>query len=414
MVEFTYDQNDWDWAVEGSAMLAEDLLGAPQDGIGRANQYLNRPDQQLNRWSDSNTIPHYGQGYLLNRYIFNRLGADLYKQFATHPDQAFEAITAVAQANNLDLTGQQIWLDWLVAQVIHSRPNADPIYALPQGTNVPAFGQLGSGSAEETTVSQYAADSYLINASQNEEVTLRFTGTTHTPLLNVQPRSGEQMWVANRTNQSQAQLTRTFDLSQVNQATLHYSVYRDIEQGYDFAYTSISVDGGLTWQGLEGAEMDGIAPFDDPSNDALTERFYTGRNNSAIWFDEQIDLSPYAGQEIAIRFEYITDPILTFEGLAIDNIAIPEIGFVDDVEGDSNGWEANGFVQATGYLPQIWQLQLITFDNEAPQVIQVELDEMNTAELTLTISDPTNPPVLIISASSPMTLQPAHYRLTIE
>ena len=413
MVEFAYDQNDWDWAVEGSAMLAEDLMGSPQDGIGRANGYLRNPDQQLNRWTDSNPTPYYGQGYLLSRYIYNRLGADLYKVYATDSRQGFEAVTAVAEENGLGFDGQQVWLDWLVAQAIHNAPNAGEKYALPQGTTNPFSTALTKGNTEETTVSQYAADYYVINNSEGN-VTLTFTGSTHTPLMRVLPRSGSQMWVANRTNQSQAQLTRTFDLRTVDSATLFYSVYRDIELGYDFAYTSVSIDGGVTWQGLRGINMDGIDPVDDPSNDALTDRFYTGQARDPQWFDEEIDLTEFVGNVIQVRFEYVTDPILTFEGIAIDNIAIPEIGFADDVEGNSDGWEASGFVQATGYLPQIWQVQLVTFLDGSPVVTSLELDELNTAAVELDVSQFDSQLFVIVSASSPMTLRPAHYRLSVE
>ncbi len=411
MIEFAYDQNDWDWEVEGSAMLAEDLLGSAGDGIGRANQFLNQPDQQLNRWSESSTIAHYGQGYLMNRYIYNRLGPDLYREFAQHPAPGFDAVTAVAAANGLDFTGLELWIDWLVAHVVHQQSGVDEKYGLPVGIQSPRTINLSIGMTESGTVAQYAADYFTIGDGSSE-FTLKFTGSTHTPLMQTQPASGQRMWVANRTNQSQAQLTRAFDLTQVDTATLHYSVYRDIEIGYDFAYVSVSTDGGVTWQGLSGAGMDGVDPADDPSNDAFTERYYTGRNFDGSWIDEVIDLSLYAGQMVHVRFEYVTDPILTYEGIAIDNIAIPEIGFIDDVETGNTGWDVNGFVPATGYLPQIWQVQILTFADGKFQVSRLEFDSFNRGELVVPATG--SAAVVIVSASSPMTLQPAHYQLVLE
>ncbi|MCZ7671490.1 MAG: immune inhibitor A [Chloroflexi bacterium] len=66
------------------------------------------------------------------------------------------------------------------------------------------------------------------------------------------------MWLANRANYSQAQLTRPVDLTGVNAATLNYKVFHEIERGYDFAYVAVSADNacpepcrsGRSWQPL--------------------------------------------------------------------------------------------------------------------------------------------------------------------
>src|SRR5947209_18084687 len=42
---------------------------------------------------------------------------------------------------------------------------------------------------------------------------------------------------------------------------------------------------------------------------------------------------------------YVTDAALDFDGFAVDDIAIPEIGFTDDAEQDG-GWTANGFLRS--------------------------------------------------------------------
>src|SRR5690606_23241866 len=55
-----------------------------------------------------------------------------------------------------------------------------------------------------------------------------------------------------------------------------------------------------------------------------------------VWVEQSIDLSEYAGQEILLRFESISQPQGGGFGFALDNIAIPEIDFADDGSGD---WE---------------------------------------------------------------------------
>ena len=409
LVEAGYDKSDADWAVEGSAVLAEDLLGYSAGPISRANSFLRNPDQQLNSWTEYDSGPYYGQGYLLNRYIFNRFGSELYREFATHPASGLEAITAVAAANNLGFDGHDLWRDWQIALAIHNRPGAPDVYRLREGVDTAAMTTIRSlPFGVETAVSQSAADYYQLSVPDGSLLT--FNGASRTPLLPVKPASGGTMWAAQRANYSQAQLTRAFDLRDVTHATLHYDVFHDIERGYDFAYVAASADGGQSWQPLVAPNMQGLDPAHDPGGTAFADRFYTDRSNG--WVNEQIDLTPFAGREILLRFEYVTDPILTFHGLALDNIRIPEIGFVDRAE-EEQGWTAAGFSRTTGWLAQGWEVWLVTEENGRFIIIPLLPDADGTARHTLQSTGDT-PPILIIAAHAPQTLNPAQYRLTVE
>jgi immune inhibitor A len=126
-----------------------------------------------------------------------------------------------------------------------------------------------------------------------------------------------------------------------------------------------------------------------------------------------VDLTPYAGQEILLRFEYVTDQLLTYGGLALDNIAIPEIGFVDDASRPDLGWTAEGFTRATAYLPQSWHLQLITFPDGWPVVTPITVDERQTAAFSIVPGGSRNP-ILVVAASAPRTLEVGHYQLSVE
>ncbi len=412
MVEYSYDKSEWDWVVEGSAMLAEDLWGMPQVAQQRANLFLQNPNQPLKQWTAADARPHYGQGYAFNRYLFDRLGADVYRQFAISPLPGLRALDAVLEQANLPLTGQQLWLDWLVALAIHNEPQAPPIYRFGDGValNTAVTTHIAGPPVSLTdTLHPYAAAYYeLANAAA---LTVTFTGSTLVPLLDTLPQSGEHFWYAQRANYSQMRLTRPVDLRPVATATLQYAAYVDIEAGYDFAYVAVSVDNGRSWQALQTANMQSRAAGDDPAGVALTDYFYTGRQRA--WFTEQIDLTPYAGQEILLRFEYITDQLLTYGGLALDNIAIPEIGFVDDASHPDRGWTAEGFTRATAYLPQSWHLQLITFAIGRPTVTPIERDGLQTAVFTIP-PDGSRNPILIIAATAPRTLEMGHYQIVVQ
>lgn len=412
MIEDNHDRGDTDWETEGSAVLAEDLVGFQAEAHSRANLFLNEPDQQLNSWTDGFTLPYYGQGYLMNRYIFDRLGRELYGQFAVSPETGLRAVDSVAAANGLDLTGHQIWLDWLVALAIHNRDNIPDIYQIAaDGINTARSNPISSFPASfEETVHQNAADYYTLSGSG--EVTINFEGSAHAPVMDTAAASGEYMWYANRANYAHSRLTRPIDLTSVSAATLQYSVYYDIEYGYDYAYVYASTDNGVTWQGLESDTMQGLIVADNPSGSALAARFYTGRSDR--WIDESIDLTPFAGQTILIRFAYITDPILTFGGLAVDNIAIPEIGFYDDAESLADGWIAEGFDRVTAVMPQQWHLQLITQNNGTHQVESLPYTPGQPFSHTVNLGSSSGEAILIVAASAPMTIEQAQYRLNVQ
>jgi hypothetical protein len=72
-----------------------------------------------------------------------------------------------------------------------------------------------------------------------------------------------------------------------------------------------------------------------------------------------MSLSPYAGRKVLLRFWQINDDGVNASGMLIDNIAIPELGFSDDVEGGAGDWQAEGFVRVAGTLAQRWDLRLV-------------------------------------------------------
>jgi hypothetical protein len=318
------------------------------------------------------------------------------------------ALDDIAEEKGLDFSGESLWFDWLAALVLHDHPQAGKKYNIEvDGLETAALTFLDAPPAAITTdVRQYAADYYQLPA---EALEVSFSGSGTVPLLVGQDATDETFWVARRANYSNPRLTRMLDLTSVSTATLAYDVYSDIEYSYDFAYVSVSLDGGNTWLPLTAGNMQGLDPLDDSSVSAHTPRFYSGRTQE--WHHEIVDLSPFAGQEILLRFEMVTDPVLTYSGLAVDNIAVPEIGYFD--EGKTAGWTAEGFLLAPATLPQRWQLQLITFTNDGPTVELIPVPPSGETSFTV-VGQPGQPrPILVVAAHTPMTLQPAQYNLLV-
>ncbi|MEO8392159.1 MAG: PDZ domain-containing protein [Chloroflexota bacterium] len=78
------------------------------------------------------------------------------------------------------------------------------------------------------------------------------------------------------------------------------------------------------------------------------------------WLPQTVDVTPYAGKVVQLRFEEIMLAGFEDGGFAVDNLAIPEIGWTDDASGDLSGWTVSGWQQINNLLPQYWIVQAAT------------------------------------------------------
>ncbi|MEW5933102.1 MAG: protease, partial [Bacillota bacterium] len=77
---------------------------------------------------------------------------------------------------------------------------------------------------------------------------------------------------------------------------------------------------------------------------------YTG--SSGGWLHETIDLSPYCGGPLYLRFRYMTDWAVNGTGFFVDDITVTADGqvvFSDDAESDLVKWANEGWVWSPGY-----------------------------------------------------------------
>jgi hypothetical protein len=131
------------------------------------------------------------------------------------------------------------------------------------------------------------------------------------------------------------------------------------------------------------------------------------------WIQEQVDLSQFAGKQVQIRFEYITDAAVNGEGFLLDDVAVPETGYFTDFESDDGGWSPQGFVRIQNVLPQTFRLSLICLGRGDPTVEQIELSEDNLLEMPITIDGDVREIILAISGVTRFTRQDAVYDLSI-
>ncbi len=199
-----------------------------------------------------------------------------------------------------------------------------------------------------------------------------------------------------------ATLTRAVDLRGLRTATLRFWSWQDIEDGFDGGYVAVSADSGASWQAMAGT---GTRP-----SSALSLELgpmYTGASEG--WVEERIDLTPYAGSRVLVRFHYLTDEAVERAGWCVDDIAVPEAGFFDDAETDGN-WEARGFVRVgEAGARQHYALRLVEGTGAAAKVRTVAQDAANGARFTVD-----GPAVLVVGAWAPGTAERATFTVTVE
>jgi immune inhibitor A len=418
LIQWFHDRNEERWVKEGLAELAVRLSGLdpgfavgaqPEGGIEQA--YLECPDTSLTGWKDGEAAAHRGAAYLFATYFHERFGDAGTRALVAQPLNGAAGFDAALTGLAAGLTFEDLFAEWLAANYLDGEAGASPPrcgYAtLDLGRPAPAAIYDGYPVTVEASVRQFGADYLLLRGTDDLDV--QFTGTTAVPLLEVLPHSGRYFWWSNRADESLTTLTRAFDLSGVERAALTYWTWYDVEAGYDYATVEVSTDGGERWQVVSTPSGTDADPYG--SNPGWG---YTGTSGDPPgWIQEQVDLSPYVGSEVRVRFAVLTDEAVTGTGFLLDDVAIPEIGYADDVETGEGGWEAAGFVRTDNLVPQRYLALLIGIgDSIAVERLPVEEDQ--TAEWTVPLgSRGWREAVLVLSGLAPFTTQPAPYRLTI-
>jgi hypothetical protein len=223
-------------------------------------------------------------------------------------------------------------------------------------------------------------------------------------LVRAQASSGQRLWYSNKEDNSDTTLTRRFDLTGVDSATLNFNVWYHIENLWDYGYVMVSTDDGTTWSILETPSM----TTENPHNNAYGPG-YTGFGGD--WIAESISLDAWAGQEILLRFEMITDDATTQPGMLIDDVTISEIGYASDFEADDGGWEAQGWVWTDNVLPQQVWVQAVQ-RRGAEAFISRWLAPAET-EWSLSLEPGVEQVIVAVSPFAPLTTVPMPYTLNV-
>lgn len=407
MIRANLDDNEDSWMNEGFSEFTA-LHMAFSDFYGFAYEFLSYPEIQLTDWSENGGgAESYGAAFLFVTYFYDRYGDGALAALSEEPANGLLAVDRVLSAMG-EPDVNEFFADWVMANAFMQSGVGDGRYGYRSVENLPPASSVTVNAYPyqiSESASQYSAEYYELTdlgGTSAVQVTIDVPETVR--LIEPDAHSGSWMWYSNKGDSSNTRLTRLFDLSTVSTATLNYAIWYDLEDLWDYAYLTVSADGGTTWDIIP-------TPYTTSENPNGTSygQGYSGRSEQ--WIEESVSLDAYVGQTILVRFEMITDDATTQPGLVIDDVSIPEIRYSTDFETNDLSWESEGWVRINNVLPQqVWvqfaayQGDEITNQRRLAQGENVWKFDVNGVDSAL----------LAISPFAPVTVESAPYTLEIK
>lgn len=397
LIQWNLDANEDTWLNEGLSQIAEKMVGLE---TVNPKPYLERTNIRLDRWpeDDFNISAHYAGSYLYLLYLWEQAGDAALQELARHPANGLAAIRAVLAGHRPDLSLETFTADWATANYLASSGGTPP-FTYDRVTLDPAFyanrvRQLPYDAV--SSLDQFAVDYIDLDLSGRTVIT--FAGDTVAPLIDAPPPNGDGFWYAVPGNSGRAQLAAAVDLSVLESAVLEFDVWYELEEGYDFAYVTISADDGQTWEILPPRQ-----PVIGAYGPGLGGRSIAQTGNRNGWVRESISLDRYAGRRVLLRFEVMTDFEVTGRGLAIANPVITPLE-------TQPVWEPAGFAWTGATLPQPWAVRVIR-RGSPPEVFPLELDAQNRGQMVVELGPAGG--VMVVIPLNPFVETAADYWLQI-
>ncbi len=447
LVHFNRDPDEDAWLDMGFAALGATLAGGPDSGA--VSEFWRAPGVQLTTRTAFQSEAHTGAAFLFTSYVAERFGDDLIRAWVAEPANGLASLDEALRARGGEVTALDVFADWVATNAINDPAFADGRYAYedlaltPPRAPVDVIFDTFPVRVTGAAVNPFGTHYIVVTAPPGGgdlRLNFAFEGAATTPVLPLVPHSGRYVYWSNRGSGVDTTLTRVFDLSGVQSATLTFWAWHDIDPYRDYAYIAVSDDGGATWAALpattttfmnpnrlavgegftgksggdnvvtypylgvafgEGltiaeappgspaeqaglragdviAAIDGLRVSDAQGVTAVIDAREAGdvvtvsvtRDGAPLdiqvtlgenptrfrlalpaWDEQTVDLSAYAGREVLVRFEYVSQRGGDFPGVAIDDIRVEEIGYLDDAETGAGGWRAEGWVRMDNTLP---------------------------------------------------------------
>ena len=403
---WNHDSGEDTWISEGLAELSVSVAGYLSDSIDR---YLERPYISLVHWplDDASIGAHYGGASLFMHYLYEHYsGQDqgALRELMAVPADNVAGIDAYLAAGGYDKDFHSVFQDWVAANFLDDDVGVLGYRDLQ--VQAQASRRINSPGEIDREIEQYGTHYIELGSKlRSSPVLVKFEGKTSNRLLPTEvPEPG--CWWSNSGDSITSTLVREVDLTTVGEATLEYEVWFSIEEEWDYVYLQVSTDGGGSWDILHTPNTSDANPIGVAFGPG-----YTGVSKD--WKSESVDLSDYVGQQVLVRFQYVTDDALNDIGLCLRNLSIPEV----NVEPGDEGWMPEGFVHVDNRVPQHYLVQIMQ-KGESNRVFQVPLSigesDMWVGELSVEPYEGLERTMIAVTAVAPATRVKAAYLLNIE
>ncbi|MBB6218897.1 hypothetical protein HNQ80_005072 [Anaerosolibacter carboniphilus] len=327
------DPDEETWINEGMSDFAEYLCFG-EHAWGHVNYFLDHPENSLIEWDEyysyetgPETLADYGQAYLMQVYLNDHYGKEFVKALAQDEDNGISSVNKILKAFKTGIDFEELFRRFTIAVAIDSSQPQNGIYnfeSIDLHVNYEKALEF-----DKDGVPAWGGDyKVLDNAEKIRSIIFDGTDFLSSPWKVVE-KDGKQVLWGNGGDEKSNQIILKADLKTVtDEVYLAFDHYYDIEEQWDFGIVQVSEDDGQTWKSL--ANENTRSDIVDEGYPTIKENIpgFTGSNHD--WTSEQFDLAPYAGKEILINFNYMTDWGTTEEGWYIDNISIPAIGYEND------------------------------------------------------------------------------------
>ena len=399
-IHWAHDPNEETWINEGLSEVAKNITGY---NLSFVDNFQSNPQTSLINWpyDDSDSLPHYGASSLFIEYLSQYFGG--YNNLAVlirSQSDGIDGINNFLAESGYTKSFYDVFGDWIVANYLDSfaiHPYYYDNFDLALDSTM-----LSVNEQHSATLPQFSAD-YLELSSSTEPFYLNFNGTETNRILPHSNQPDNYCWWGNKGDSINSTLTTTVDLSNVMTANLHFKAWYSIENSWDYAYVTISLDNGETWEIAKASSSSSVNPLGRGYGPG-----YTG--DSGGWLSEAVNLTPYAGSEILLRFEYITDESRHDIGLCIDDVSIPELDFFDSMDTTDSVWLSRGFIRTKNIISQPYLVQLIEIGDEVT-VQTMSLDELGTGTFLISPSTAVARRIITVSPTSEDTTLPASYTI---
>jgi len=376
--------NDFDelsWVNEGCSTLAEYICGY---GVTSNLFYYIAYfwDTSLVIWEGN--LENYGVVFLWTLYMYEHYGGQpLIWDIVHEQGNGIQGYNNVLTAHHISKNFDNIFQDWAIANYLDDTSFANGIYGY-YGLDLPCYASgwwdipysiAYWGLQEYTYPTGWIMPERLPYIVWYDEfydgapaLQVNFDGDDY---AGIAPYSPTHEWHSDGTPYSWFRLGQTFSIP-AGGATLKFWTYYDIEEDWDYGYVEVHDLSTDQWYTLQGTNTVTTLTYnygtDNPNcpddfeptayYDNGTWNAFTG--NSGDWYQEEMDLTPFAGDDIDVFFTYWTDPYSLGLGWYLDDIEIPELSFFDDVESGANGWTAYaGWYITTGVILNHFEVNFI-------------------------------------------------------